>query len=61
MYKTHFPFPMKKSLNTFSSVACKSMIASSKQRQEHNNLSTIQRAKFKGAHEHFKRLQFVNT
>ena len=32
------------------------MIASSKQRQEHNNLATIQRAKLKEAHEHFQSL-----
>ena len=40
----------------FSSIACNSTVASNKQRQEKNNLATIQRAKLKGAHEHSKSL-----
>ena len=35
------------------------MIASNKERQKHNNLPTIWRAKFKGSHEHSKCLLFV--
>ena len=38
-------------MNKFSFIACNSTIASSKLRQEHKNLGTIQSAKFKGAHE----------
>ena len=41
-------------------MACNSMIASNKQRQEHNNLATIQRPKLKGVHEHSQSLDFVN-
>ena len=37
------------------------MIASSKQRQEHNNLTTIQREKLKGVHEHSMSLQLQKT
>ena len=37
------------------------MITSNKQRQEHINTTTIQRAKVKGAHERFKSLQFVKA
>ena len=38
-------------------IACNSMIASNKQRQEHvNNLATIWRAKLKEAYEHSKSL-----
>ena len=40
----------------FHFIACNSMIASSKQRQEHKNLATIQRAILKGAHEHYESL-----
>ena len=36
---------MSKSLNIFSSIACNLTIASNQQRQEHNNLATIWRAK----------------
>ena len=43
----------------FSSIACNSTIASNKQRQEHINLATIQRAYHKGAHDRFKNLLFV--
>ena len=50
---------MSKSLNMFSSIACNLTIASNQQRQEHNNLAIIWRAKLKRAHEHFKSLQFV--
>ena len=32
------------------------MIASNKQRQEHDNLATIHKAKLKGPHEHSKSL-----
>ena len=60
-YITHFHFPMKKSLSIFSSIACKSMIASSKQRQNHNNLATIYKEKLKGAHERSKSLKFVKS
>ena len=45
---------MRKAIKFFSSIACHLMIASNKQRQEHHNLGTIQRAKRKGAHEHAK-------
>ena len=41
---------MRKSLKVFSSIACNSIIASNKQRQQHSDLATIQRAKLKGAH-----------
>ena len=34
---------MRKPVKVFSSIACNSTIASNKQRQEHNNLATIQR------------------
>ena len=38
-----FRFPMKKSLNILSSIACSTMIASSKQIvQDHNNLRKTQ-------------------
>ena len=43
-------------LNIFLSIACKSLIATNTQRQEHNNLATIQSEKLKGAHECFKSL-----
>ena len=36
-----FTFLFKKSLNIFSSIACKSTAASNNQRQEHNNSATI--------------------
>jgi hypothetical protein len=35
------------------------MIASKKQRQEHNNFIKIQKAKIKGAHEHSNSLELV--
>ena len=35
------------------------MIASNKQKEYHNSLTTIQKVKLKGAHERSKRLQFV--
>ena len=57
----HYYFPMRKLLNIFSSIACNLMIALSKQRQKFNNLATIWRVKLKGANEHSKSLQFVNT
>ena len=41
-YKFHFQFPMRK---YFSSIACNLTIASNKQRQEHNDLATIERGK----------------
>ena len=41
----------------FPSIACNSTIASNKQRQEHNNLATMRRAKLKGARKHSKSLQ----
>ena len=50
---------MKKLLICFSSIACNSTTASNKQRQEHNILNTIPRAKLKEAYEHSKSLQFV--
>ena len=37
------------------------MIASSKQKQEHNNLATTYKEKLKGAHEHLMSLQLVKT
>ena len=40
----------------FPSIACNSMIESNKQRQVHNSLAAIQRAKLKRAHEHSKNL-----
>ena len=65
-YKIHFYLPMRKALNVFSSIACNSLtITSNKQRQEHNNLITIQIGekekkkqtnKLKGAHERSKSL-----
>ena len=42
-YDIHVYSVMRKSLNIFSSEECNSMVASNKQRQEHNNLATIQR------------------
>jgi hypothetical protein len=50
---------MRKSLNIFISIACNSMIAPRKQRQEHNNLAAIQRAKLKVAYDYSKSLEFV--
>ena len=44
------PFQWK-IIEVFFIIACKSMISSSKQRQEYNNLATILREKLKGAHE----------
>ena len=38
--------------HVFSSIACNSTIAPNKQRQEQNNLATIQKEKLKGAHKH---------
>jgi hypothetical protein len=54
---------MQKSLNNFLSIACKSSIASNKQRPEHNNLvAIIQSKKLKGTHdERSKSLQFVKN
>ena len=46
----------EKVMNIFSFIACNLMIASNKQRQEHNNLAIMWRAKLKGAHVHFKNL-----
>ena len=46
-------------IDLFSFVGCNSIIVSSKQRQEHNNLATIQRANLKAAHERHKSLKFV--
>ena len=64
----HFHFPMRKSSNLFVSIACNSTIASSKQGQEHNNLShnpdktnRKTKKKLKGAHERSKGLQYVKT
>ena len=37
------------------------MIASGKQRQNHNNLATIYKEKLKGAHERSKSLKFVKS
>jgi hypothetical protein len=37
------------------------MIASTKQREERNDLATIWRAKLKGAHERSECLQFIKT
>ena len=47
-------FPMRKSLDVSSSIASNSMVASNKQRHQHNNLATIRRQKLKGAHKHSK-------
>ena len=47
-------------IKVFSSIACNSMIALNKQRQDPKNLATTQREKFKGAHECSKSLEFVN-
>ena len=52
-------FPTRKSLDVFPFIGCNSMITSNKQRQEHNNLATIRRQKFKGAYERSKSLQFI--
>ena len=52
---------MRKSLNIFSTVACNSIIASNKQRQDDNNLATTKRANFKKAHERSKSLHFIKT
>ena len=52
---------MRKSLNTFSSIACNTTITSTKKRLKHNNLATIRKAKFKGAHEMPKSLQIVKN
>ena len=61
-YRIQFYFPMRKSLNFFSSIACNSMIASNKQRQRHNYLAAIQRGKkLYGAHELSKSLYFVKS
>ena len=54
--KIHVHFLMRKSLSITSSIGYISMIALNKQRQEHNDLVTIQREKLKGAHEHSKSL-----
>ena len=53
---------MKKPLNIrFSYIACNSLIALKKQKQENNNTTTIHKAKVKGAHEDSKSLQLVST
>jgi hypothetical protein len=51
----------EKFIEHLSFIACNSMIASNKQRQKHNNLATIWRAKLNGAHDYSKYLQFVNS
>ena len=43
-HKFHYHFPLRKSWSTFSSIACNSTIVSNKQRRQHDNLATIQRA-----------------
>ena len=60
-YTIHFHFPIRKLLNIISYIGFYSMIASNKQRQEHNNLAIIQREKLKGINERPKNLQFVKT
>ena len=57
--KTHVHFLMRKAWTIFSSLAYNSTITSNKQRQEHNDLATIWRAKLKGAQEHAKNLYLV--
>ena len=52
---------MRKLLSIFPSKRCKSMIASNKQREGHNNLATIQKEKLKGNDECTKNLQVVKT
>ena len=47
-------FPMRKSLNKFSSIACNSTIASNKQRLEHNNSRNPE-----STHEDSKSLKFI--
>ena len=44
MYKVHFCFLMRESLNIILSKACKSTIAQNNQRLEHNNLAIVKRA-----------------
>ena len=56
-----FNFPMKILLKIFSSKECNSTIASNQQRQEHDNLATIQREKLKKPVEHSKNLQLLKT
>jgi hypothetical protein len=43
---------MQETLDIFSSIACNSTVASNKQRQEQNNLATIQKSKSKATHKH---------
>ena len=50
---------IEKVIEGFSTIVCNSMIILNKQRQELNNLVTIQRVKLEGAHKRSKSLEFV--
>lgn len=55
-------FPMRKSLNTCSSIRCHLSIAPIRQRQEHKKLAMIRGVKGKGANKHSNlRLWIVKT
>jgi hypothetical protein len=60
-YYLHNPLSLsnERVIKCFPPIAFNSIIASNKQRQDHNNLATIQRGKIKRAHERSKSIQFV--